>query len=161
MTQQRKQMKISSKNKIERKDWNKQTSALPYLSYLEVDSCMARVEKSLQNHIEGSEIDYTERGLQNQYQRCGYNPKMLYGWPFHKKHIGISSTFSIFEDADFHDFSKSWFLVILFVDPIQFSARIFLMATLDPRNNADWFMMNIHFSYDVFFYCTPVFKNIP
>ena len=36
-------------------------------------------KKSLQNHIEGLEIDYIERGLQNQYQRWGYNPEMLYG----------------------------------------------------------------------------------
>ena len=36
-------------------------------------------KKSLQNHIEGSETDHIERGLQNQYQRWGYNPEMLYG----------------------------------------------------------------------------------
>ena len=36
-------------------------------------------KKSLQKHIEGSETDHIERGLQNQYQRCVYHPEMLYG----------------------------------------------------------------------------------
>ena len=42
-------------------------------------------KKSLQNHIEGSETDSIERGLQYQYQRWGYNPEMLYGWKFHNE----------------------------------------------------------------------------
>ena len=64
--------------------------------------------------------DSIERGLQNQYQRWGYNPEMLYGWPFHKKHIEISLTISIFEVADF-----SMFLIMIFDDLIKESYTAF------------------------------------
>ena len=66
-------------------------------------------KKSLQKHIEGSETDHINRGLQNQYQRWGYDPEMLYGWPFHTKTIEISSTISIFEAADFSTFRNRVF----------------------------------------------------
>ena len=91
---------MSNKKYINRKDWNRKRLAPPYQRINRFS------KKSLQDHIEGSKADHIERGLQNQYQRWGYNPEMLYGRPFHKKNIEMSSAISMFEVVDFSIF---WF----------------------------------------------------
>ena len=75
MTQQIKHLKTNRrKNYINRKYWNKRTrgTAIP-----EDQQIFKKVAP--EPYIEGSETDSIERGLQNQYQRWGYNPDMLYG----------------------------------------------------------------------------------
>ena len=99
--------------------------------------------KSLQNHIEGSETDYIERGLQNQYQSWDYNPEIVYGWPFHKRTLKFPRRFRcsrlrIFRFVKIVMFDDFIYIYIyIYMSPIQLVAKISIVATLDPWNKAN------------------------
>ena len=117
MTQQIQNQKnnLSNKNNINRKYWNKRTrgSAIP-----EADFQSSRFRTI---SYKGSETDHIERGLQNQYQRWGCHPEMLYDSPFHKKALKLPRRFQ---------FSRLWIFRFFEIGPYSGTKQVLV----DPNS---------------------------
>merc|ERR1711953_249946 len=87
------------------------------------------LKKSLWNHFKKSETFTNRSGLKNQYQRWVSCTLFVGRMTISLKNTEMFKRNTIFEGADFRNFQKSRFLDFCPLHPIQFSARIFTVAT--------------------------------